>query len=221
MQEGNIAPVDLAQAAIGPGMAVYTRYAKVLDAEGKALSVRSALALINQTLDEALVEQEGDFDADTRWALSWFEQLGFEEGEFGVATVLANAKNTGMNGLVEAGIVRSGRGKVQLLRPSELTHAWDPETDQRLTTWETVHRLIQAQAAAGEAGAAAIVEKLGGRAETARELCYRLYTMCERKRRAADAMPYNALVQSWPEIVRLAQLRPKVASSAADLFSQE
>jgi putative DNA methylase len=221
LQAGNIAPVDLAQAAIGPGMAVYTRYAKVLDAEGKPITVRAALALINQVLDEALAEQEGDFDAETRWALSWFEQQGFEEGEFGVATVLANAKNTGMNGLVDAGIVRSGRGKVQLLRPSELTHAWDPETDQRLTTWETVHRLIQAQAAAGEAGAATIVAKLGGKAETARELCYRLYTLCERNRRAADAMQYNALVQSWPEIVRLAQQSPKVASSAVDLFSQE
>ncbi|MFM7739331.1 MAG: hypothetical protein ACKO9H_08005, partial [Planctomycetota bacterium] len=161
LQAGNIAPVDLAQAAIGPGMAVYTRFAKVLDAQGKPLTVRAALALINQVLDEALVEQEGDFDADTRWAVAWFEQMGFEEGEFGVADVLARAKGTAVNGLVDAGIVRSGRGKVQLLRPSELTNAWDPETDQRLTTWETVHRLIQAQTAAGEAGAAAIVAKLG------------------------------------------------------------
>ena len=98
LQRGNIAPVDLAQAAIGPGMAVYTRYAKVLDAEGKPLSVRDALALINQTLDEALAEQEGDFDADTRWALAWFEQSGFADGEFGVADVLARAKNTSGRG---------------------------------------------------------------------------------------------------------------------------
>jgi len=213
--------VDLAQAAIGPGMAVYTRYAKVLDAEGKALSVRSALALINQTLDEALAEQEGDFDADTRWALAWFEQMGFDEGEFGVAEQLSKAKNTAVSGLVESGIIRSGRGKVQLLKPSELTNAWDPETDQRLTTWESVHRLIQAQTASGEAGAAAIVAKLGAKAETARELCYRLYTLCERKKRANDAMPYNALVQSWPEIVRLAQQSHQSAGPAGDLFSQE
>jgi len=221
LQAGNIAPVDLAQAAIGPGMAVYTRYAKVLDAEGKALSVRSALALINQTLDEALAEQEGDFDADTRWALAWFEQMGFDEGEFGVAEQLSKAKNTAVSGLVESGIIRSGRGKVQLLKPSELTNAWDPETDQRLTTWESVHRLIQAQTASGEAGAAAIVAKLGAKAETARELCYRLYTLCERKKRANDAMPYNALVQSWPEIVRLAQQSHQSAGPAGDLFSQE
>ena len=88
LQRGNIAPVDLAQAAIGPGMAVYTRCAKVLDAEGSALSVREALMLINQTLDETLVQQEGDFDADSRWALAWFEQSGFDEGEYGVAEIL-------------------------------------------------------------------------------------------------------------------------------------
>ncbi len=221
LQAGNIAPVDLAQAAIGPGMAVYTRFSKVLDAEGKILSVRAALALINQVLDEVLAEQEGDFDADTRWALAWFEQMGFDEGEFGVAEQLSKAKNTAVSGLVDSGIVRSGRGRVKLLRPSELTENWDPKTDHRLTTWETVHRLIQAQTSEGETGAAAIVTKLGSKAETARELCYRLYTICERKKRAADAMPYNALVQSWPEIVRLAQQSPQSAGLAGDLFSQE
>jgi putative DNA methylase len=221
LQAGNIAPVDLAQAAIGPGMAVYTRFAKVLDADGVALSVRSALALINQTLDESLAEQEGDFDADTRWALAWFEQMGFDEGEYGVAEQLSKAKNTAVTGLVESGIVQSGRGKVKLLRPSELTDVWDPQTDQRLTTWETVHRLIQAQADSGESGAAIIVAKLGGKAETARDLCYRLYTLCERKKRATDAMSYNALVQSWPEIVRIARQNPQSAGSAGDLFIQE
>ena len=111
LQRGNIAPVDLAQAAIGPGMAVYTRYAKVLDAAGKALSVREALALINQTLDEALAEQEGDFDADSRWALAWFEQFGFDEGEYGIAEMLSKAKNTSVAGMVEAGFWprRAGR----------------------------------------------------------------------------------------------------------------
>src|SRR5262249_60945955 len=122
LQEGNIAPVDLAQAAIGPGMAVYTRYAKVLDAEGKPVPVRDALALINQVLDETLAEQEGDFDADSRFALAWFEQHGFGEGKFGVADVLARAKNTSVQGLVEAGILKSSRGDVRLLRP------WAPTT---------------------------------------------------------------------------------------------
>ena len=110
LQRGNIAPVDLAQAAIGPGMAVYTRYAKVLDAEGKPLTVREALALINQTLDEALAEQEGDFDADSRWALAWFEQSGLDEGEYGVAEQLSKSKNTSVAGMVEAGILESKRG---------------------------------------------------------------------------------------------------------------
>ena len=116
LQRGNIAPVDLAQASIGPGMAVYTRYAKVLDAQGKPLPEREALALINQTLDEALAEQEGDFDADSRWALAWFEHTGFTEGEYGVAETLSTAKNTSVAGLAEAGIVKSSRGKVRLLR---------------------------------------------------------------------------------------------------------
>ncbi len=136
LQRGNIAPVDLAQAAIGPGMAVYTRYAKVLDAEGKPLNVREALALINQTLDEALAQQEGDFDADSRWALAWFEHTGFTEGEYGVAETLSKAKNTSVAGLAEAGIVKSKRGKVRLLKPEELPADWDPATDPRLTAWE-------------------------------------------------------------------------------------
>ena len=139
LQAGNIAPVDLAQAAIGPGMAVYTRYAKVFDAEGKSLSVREALALINQTLDEALAEQEGDFDADSRWALTWFAQSGFGEGEYGVAEQLSKSKNTSVAGMVEAGILESKRGKVRLLRPEELPDDWDPATDPRLTAWEIVH----------------------------------------------------------------------------------
>jgi len=205
LQRGNIAPVDLAQAAIGPGMAVFTRYAKVLDAQGKPVSVREALALINQTLDEALAEQEGDFDADSRWALAWFEQHGFAEGEFGVAETLSKAKNTSVAGMVEAGILESRRGKVRLLRPEELPEDWDPATDTRLTAWETVHHLIHVLGSGGESSAAALAAKLGSKAETARELAYRLYTLCERKKRAAEALAYNGLVQSWPEIARLAR----------------
>ncbi|HPO85024.1 MAG: hypothetical protein DPW21_00620 [Anaerolineae bacterium] len=205
LQTSNIAPVDLAQAAIGPGMAIYTRYAKVLDAQGQPLTVRDALALINQTLDEALAEQEGDFDSDTRWALAWFEQSGFDDGEYGVAETLSKAKDTSVSGMVEAGIVASGRGKVHLLKPAELSEDWDPAKDKRLTAWEMVHQLIRALEAGGESAAAELVSKLGTHAETARELCYRLYTICERKKRNAEALSYNALVQSWPEITRLAR----------------
>jgi len=204
LQKANIAPVDLAQAAIGPGMAVYTRYARVLDAAGKPVPVREALALINQVLDEALAEQEGDFDADSRWALTWFEQHGFAEGEYGVAEQLSKAKNTSVAGLAEAGILESRRGKVRLFTPKELPKDWDPATDPRLTAWEVVHHLIRALEE-GEGAAAALVAKLGAKAETARELAYRLYTLCERKKRAAEALAYNGLVQSWPEIVRIAR----------------
>ena len=204
LQRGNIAPVDLAQAAIGPGMAVYTRYAKVLDAEGKKLTVREALALINQTLDEALAEQEGDFDADSRWALTWFEQQGFDEGEYGTAEQLSKAKNTSVAGLVQAGILVSKAGKVRLLRPEELSADWDPENDDRLTAWEMVHHLIRALENGGDQPAAKLVMKLGSKAEIARELCYRLYTLCERKKRTNEALSYNSLVQSFPELARIA-----------------
>ncbi len=222
LQAGNIAPVDLAQAAIGPGMAVYTRYAKVLDAEGKPLSVREALALINQTLDETLAEQEGDFDADSRWALTWFEQSGFAEGDYGVAEQLSKSKNTSVAGMVEAGILASSRGKVRLLKPSELPADWDPLTDTRLTHWETVHQLIRVLEAGGEGAAAEIVAKLGAKAEVARELCYRLYTLCERKKRATEALAYNGLVQSWPEITRLARETPRATPTGTDdMFNQE
>ena len=205
LQAGNIAPVDLAQAAIGPGMAVYTRYAKVLDAEGNPVTVREALALINQVLDEALAEQEGDFDPDTRWALAWFEQFGFGEGEFGVAETLSKAKNTSVEGLVEAGILESRRGKVRLLKPEELPGDWDPVRDGRFTYWEAVHQLVRRLETGGEMAAADLLAKLGSRGDTARELAYRLYALCERKGWSKEALSYNALVQSWPEIARLSQ----------------
>jgi putative DNA methylase len=213
LQAGNIAPVDLAQAAIGPGMAVFTRYAKVLDAQGNALTVREALALINETLDMALAEQEGDFDADSRWALAWFEQFGFAEGEYGAAETLSKAKNTSVDGLKTAGILASSRGKVRLLKPDELPTDWDPATDLRLTAWEMVHQLIRSLEGGGENAAAELVAKLGSKAEIARELAYRLYTLCERKKRAQEALSYNGLVQSWPEITRLA--RESVAAPRA------
>ncbi len=205
LQQGNIAPVDLAQATIGPGMGVFSRYAKVVEADGRPMTVRTALGLINQVLDETLAEQENDFDADTRWALAWFEQSGFAAGEYGVAETLSKAKNTSVTGMVEAGILVSGGGKVRLLRPNELPEGWNPETDPRLTTWEVVHHLIRVLESGGEGAAAKVVARLGARAETARELCYRLFTLCERKKRATEALAYNGLVLSWPEITRLAR----------------
>lgn len=219
LQRENTAPVDLAQAAIGPGMAVFSRYARVLDAEGRPVTVREALTLINATLDQVLAEQEGDFDADSRWALAWFEQQGFAEGEYGIAETLSKAKNTSVVGLVEAGILESKRGKVRLLKPDELPPDWDPATDSRLTCWETVHHLIRVLGSGGESAAADLAVKLGARAEAARELAYRLYTICERKKRAAEALAYNGLVQSWPEIARLAQEGRKPTAQKRDLFN--
>ena len=207
LQSGNMAPVDLAQATIGPGMAVYTRYGKVLDYNGEPIKVREALALINQILDESLSEQGGDFDADTRWALAWFEERGFNEGEFGVAETLSKAKDTSVQGLVEAGILESRAGKVRLLRPAELPSEWDPSSDARLTTWEMVHHLIRLLAL-GEEAAANLVRQLGSVADVARDLAYRLYSISERKKWAAEALQYNGLVGSWAEIRRLADVKP-------------
>jgi putative DNA methylase len=221
LQHGNIVPVDLQQAAIGPGMAIYTRYSKVLDAEGKALSVREALTLINQTLAEVLAEQEGDFDADSRWALSWFEQFGFAEGEYGVAETLSKAKNTSVSGMVEAGILKSKGGKVRLLKPEELPEDWDPEHDERLTVWEMVHHLIRVLEAGGESAAAEMVSKLGSKAGTARELAYLLYTLCERKKRSQEALAYNSLVQSWPEIMRLSREEKTLPKGQTHLVEEE
>jgi putative DNA methylase len=221
LQRGNIAPVDLAQAAIGPGMGVYTRYTEVLDPEGKVLTVGDALALINQTLDESLSQQEGDFDADSRWAITWFEENGFNESEFGRAEQLSKSRNTSVEGMRDAGIIASKRSKVRLLKPEELPEDWDPQADIRPTAWQSLHQLIRALNAGGEAAAAELVKKLGSRAETARELAYRLYAICQGNKRAADALAYNSLVQSWTEIARIAKQglagRPE-AGTEPDLF---
>lgn len=221
LQQGNIAPVDFAQAAIGPGMAIYSRYGRILESSGNTMTVRTALSLINQTLTEVLSEQEDAFDADTRWALAWFEQLGFGEGEYGVAETLSKAKNTSVAGMVEAGILASKGGNVHLLRPDVLSAEWDPSSDKRLTVWETVHQFIRALEVGGESAAAELVRKLGSKAETAHGLAYRLYQMCERKKRAREALAYNGLVQSWPEIARLAHQHAEPKVEEEGLFRQE
>lgn len=200
LQKGNIAPVDLAQAAIGPGMAVFSRYKRVLETDGSPMRVRTALALINQCLDEVLSEQESEFDPDTRWALAWFEQHQFDEGLYGEAEVLATAKALSIAGLAEAGILYSRVGKVRLLRREELPEDWDPAADTRLTVWEVTQQLIHRLDKHGEAGAADLKAKIGGMAEIARDLAYRLYTLCERKGWAEEAGYYNSLVVAWPSM---------------------
>lgn len=160
--------------------------------------------------------------ADSRFAIAWFEQFGFAEGEFGVADVLARAKVTSVAGLAEAGLLASRAGKVRLLAPAELPEGWDPIADPRLTVWEMVHHLIRVLESGGEAAAGELAAKLGARAEIARELAYRLYSTAERKKRAAEALQYNGLVQSWPEIMRLARDRETAggATAQADMFSR-
>ena len=205
LQQGNIAPVDLAQAAIGPGMAVFSRYAKVVEPTGETMPVRSALTLINQVLDEVLAEQEGEFDGDTRFAIKWFEQYGFDEAGYDPAEGLARATNVSVKGLEEACILIARAGRVRLLRRAELAPDWDPTADTRMPVWEVTQQLVKALWDDGsESGAADLVRQLGGLGEVARDLAYRLYAICERRGWAEDALGFNALVTSWPEILRRA-----------------
>ncbi|GAB4287833.1 MAG: hypothetical protein Kow0067_13220 [Coriobacteriia bacterium] len=205
LQHGSIAPVDLAQAAIGPGMAVFSAYSKIVESDGSRMSVRTALGLINTVLDEVLSEQEGEFDPASRWAIAWFEQNGYETGAYGVAEVLAKAKAISVEALAADGFVEAAAGKVRLLRREELSADWDPATDKHLTVWEITQHLVRALEQRGEAAAAELLHAVGpSLGETARDLAYRLYALCERKGWAKDAMPYNALVVAWPELVRLA-----------------
>jgi putative DNA methylase len=216
LQAGNIAPVDLAQASIGPGMAIYTRFSKVMGADGSPMPVREALAQINEVLDEQLSEQEGGWDADTRWGVTWFEQNSFTPGEFGVADQLARAKNTSVAGLVQAGFVSSNAGKVRILKPEELPADWDPLTDSRLTVWEMLHHLIRVYKD-GEAPAAALMAKLGDKADAAKELAYRLYGICEKKKRSTEAQLYNEIITIWPDLVARSKEAPAPVARAGEL----
>jgi len=199
-----VAPVDLSQAIIGPGMAVFSKYAAVLEADGSPMSVRTALQLINRFL------AEDDFDADTQFCLHWFEQHGWTEGVFGTADTLARGKGTSVEGIKDAGVIQSGGGKVRLLKWSEYPKDWDPSTDKRTPVWEALHHLIRAlKSSDGESGAGALLAGLGGKAEAVRQLAYRLYTLCEREGRAEDARAYNELITSWTGIETAAAAIPK------------
>jgi putative DNA methylase len=215
LQRGNIAPVDLAQASIGPGMAIFSRYTKVVEADGTPMSVRTALGQINQVLDEILAAQEGDFDADTRFAVTWFEQRGMTEGPYGEADVLARAKNTSAAGMEAAGVLHSRAGKVRLLNREELNVGWDPAADRRITVWEVTQHLIKRLEKGGEDAAADLLRRVGGLGETARQLAYRLYTTCERKGWVQEALSYNALVVAWPEIARRVAGTPEAEAQQA------
>ena len=203
LQKASIAPVDLRQAAIGPGMAVFSRFAKVVESDGEAMRVRTALALINQVLDELLSEQEADFDPETRWAIQWFSQFFGDEGPFGVAESLATAMNVSVDAMVASGILVASGGKVRLLGRDELPDGWDPRSDDRVPIWEATQHLVKRLEDEGEEGSAKLLDLLGGVGESCRSLAYRLYTICETARPNL-AGPYNALAASWTELQRVA-----------------
>jgi putative DNA methylase len=210
LQQGNIAPVDLAQAAIGPGMAVFSRHRQVTEPDGSAMRVRTALQLINQVLDEVLAEQEGDFDTDSRWCVKWFKQTEWAAGEYGRAETLATALNTSIPGLERAGVLRARAGKVQLLRPSELPESYDPAKDARPTMWEAVLHLSKRLEKYGPESAGQLMRQLQSVMDLngVKELAYLLYSVCDRKRRQESALVFNNLVTSWPEIADAAQNAP-------------
>lgn len=190
-----VVPVDLSQAIIGPGMAIFSKYAAVLEADGTPMSVRTALQLINRFL------AEDDFDTDTQFCLHWFEGNGWGTGKFGEADVLARAKGTSVAGITESGVVASGQGSVRLLRYAEYPVDWSPATDQRIPVWEAVHHLIRTlQLGGGETAAGELVAQMPALMEGIRQLAYRLYTLCERRGWAEDARAYNELITAWSGI---------------------
>ncbi len=188
---GRVAPVDLSQAIIGPGMAIFSQHAAVLEADGTPMRVKTALQLINRFL------AEDDFDHDTQFCLHWFETQGWAEGRYGEADVLARAKGTSAGGLQAAGVVESGGGRLRLLRWAEMPADWNPETDNRTPIWEALHQLIRALNQQGETAAGGLLARMPARAEPIRALAYRLYTLCERKGWAEEARAYNELVAAW------------------------
>jgi putative DNA methylase len=204
LQHANIAPVDLAQAALGPGMAVFSEYSSVVEPEGGEMSVREALRVINNVLAETLEGQETDFDSDTRWAVAWFKQNGFAQGEYGMAEELARAQAVSVDGLKNGGIVKSGSGKARLVRLEELPENWDPTTDDRVSIWECTSHLAQSLKEAGEAGCAMVLRQVRQKSatlpEASRELAYLLFQVCEKNGWTAEALAYNALVVAWPSI---------------------
>jgi putative DNA methylase len=217
LERANIAPVDLAQAAIGPGMAIYSSAKAVLNPDDSPMSVREALIEINAALDEYLSQDEGELDADSRFAITFFESFGYKERDFGDAEGLAKARNLSVAGVAEAGILRSIAGKVRLLPRAELLEDWDPVSDKRLCVWEATQQLIKRLEAGGEDKAAELLLQFksiaghGDLAANCRALAYRLYNHCEKAKHAEEARAYNGLVIAWPELEK----RAAAASSSS------
>jgi putative DNA methylase len=196
-----IAPVDLAQAAIGPGMAIYSKYAAILNQDGSRMRVHDALILINRAIADYLNPDSGNFDNDTLFCDDWFSQYGWSTGQYGEADTLARAKGTSVDGVEDAGVVESGGGKVRLLKWKEYPNDWDPKADNRTPVWEACHHMIRVLSDEGESTAGALLARMPERGEAIRQLAYHLYTVCERKKWADDARAYNELIGSWHAIV--------------------
>jgi len=196
-----IAPVDLAQAAIGPGMAIFSKYQAVLNQDGTQMTVHDALILINRSITEYLNPDSANFDADTLFCDDWFSQYGWGEGQFGEADTLARAKGTSVEGVRDAGVIESGGGKVRLLKWNEYPQDWNPQEDHRIPIWEACHQIIRVLNQQGESAAGSLLAAMPERGEQIRQLAYHLYTLCERKKRAEDARAYNELIGAWNGIV--------------------
>lgn len=214
LQQGAIAPVDLPQAAIGPGMAVFSRYASVIEANGKPMSVRSALARINEILDQVLNEQEGDFDSETRFAIAWYRHHGYGTGTFGDANNIANARNTSVETLARGGILASVAGKVTLLAPDALPANYDPALDEQISAWEVLHHMIAALERGGIEEAAGLLAAAASRNESpvdtdlVKELAFLLFALSEKNAWTQDALAFNTLATSWPEVLDAARSGP-------------
>ncbi|MDT0300610.1 DUF1156 domain-containing protein [Streptomonospora wellingtoniae] len=229
LQQGQIAPVDLPQAAIGPGMAVFSRYAKVIEPDGTPMAVRSALARINEILDQVLNEQEGDFDSATRFAIAWYRQHGYETGKFGDADNVARARNTSVDTMDRDGILTSRAGKVQLIKPADLPTDYDTLTDQHTSSWEVLHHLIRILETAGIGPAGQFLGASLNRDDDAldsdliKELAHLLFRVAEGNKWTKDALAFNNLVTSWPEVLdaaRQAPTQPPTVQGALD-FDEE
>ena len=206
LQKANISPADMPQSAIGPGMGVFSRCEAVLEADDSPMTVKTALQLINRELDEYLGGIQGEFDADTRFAITWFEQNGLAAGDYGTANSIATARGISVDSVKHAGIVESAAGKVRILKRDEIDAGWDPAADAHLTVWECCQHLVRELEQGGEQAAALLLRKIGpAHADAAKDLAYCLYDICANKRRnAGEAASYNGLIAVWSELTRQA-----------------
>ena len=221
LMQGAIAPVDLAQAAIGPGISVFSRYARVREADGSDMSVRDALLLINATLDEVLGEQESDFDPDTRFAVKWYRSYGWGTESSGLADQLARSTDTSIGALERGGIFEARGGRARLLSPENLSAGWVPQTDDRLSIWEATVRLAAAMA---DGGVEKVAQLLPGLQEVrvdldaVKELGFLLFHEAEKKKDAKDALLFNSLVSAWGDVNEQARKLASVPRSTQEAF---